>query len=122
MEVLVAFAVLALVLGVLFRIFSGGLNVAHLTEQYGRATLLAESKLSAVGVEERLREGQSSGTFESTEDYRWQLSVSPYPWGQPGAIDNLSVDPYQVTVEVWWGEQERSRSISLTTLRLVPRQ
>jgi general secretion pathway protein I len=122
LEVLVAFAVLALVLGVLFRIFSGGLNVARLTEQYGRATLLAESKLSEVGVEEPLREGQSSGAFESTEDYHWQLTVSPYVWSQPGtSSDNLSVHPYEVTVEVLWGEEEQSRSISLTTLRLVPR-
>ena len=40
-EVLVALAVLALALGVLFQIFSTGLNSSRVAEAYAKATLLA---------------------------------------------------------------------------------
>lgn len=112
-----AFSILALILGVLFEIFSVGLRRTQMAADFSRAVLLGESRLATVGVEEPLAEGTSSGAFD--DNYRWQAIVAPYPV----ATDTLgapvpSVLPYTVTVEVTWGDPAHERSVALTTVRL----
>lgn len=51
LEVLVAFAILSLSLGVLLQVFATGLRNAGVTDDYTRATLYAESILTAIGKE-----------------------------------------------------------------------
>jgi type II secretory pathway component PulJ len=46
LEVLVAFAILALVLGVIMQIFSSGMRASRLGESYSKAVLLAEFRSS----------------------------------------------------------------------------
>ena len=60
-EVLVAFVVLALTLGVILQIFSGGLRNARLSDAYTRALLLAETRLEAEGSEQALVPGETAG-------------------------------------------------------------
>ena len=76
LEILVAFTILAMSLGVLMQIFSRGVNGAILSDHYARASTLAESKLASVGVEEALKEGISNGKFDN--DFTWTLDVRPY--------------------------------------------
>jgi general secretion pathway protein I len=76
LEVLVAFAIMALALGALMQVFSTGLRTVTLGDEYTRAVLLAESKLAAMGVEEPLQEGEQSGTFD--EHYRWRTVTRAY--------------------------------------------
>ena len=111
LEVLVAFSILALSLGVLLQIFSTGLRGVSLSSDYTRAVLLAESKLAAAG-----REGpvaSSGGEGVEDETYHWSVSVRPY-----GGAGGGTVVPYEVTVEVWWNEGERERRVQLTSVRL----
>lgn len=118
-EVLVAFAILSLSLGVMMQLFSTGLRNVALAEQYSRATTLAESQLAAVGIEEPLSAGQQSGEFP--DGYRWQVNVQPYlsPEEQDaGVTELLPIVAYRVDVTVLWSEGSRERSVTLTTLRL----
>lgn len=80
LEVLVAFAILAITLGVIMRIFSMGLRNVTVGEDYTRAILLAQSKLAALGVEEPLQPGEQTGAFD--EGYRWHVMVQPYDKNQ----------------------------------------
>jgi general secretion pathway protein I len=79
LEVLVAFAILAVSLGVLMQIFSVGLRNVAVEEGYTRAILLAESKLAGLGIEEPLQPGETTGSFD--EEYRWHITVQPYTDG-----------------------------------------
>ncbi len=120
-EVLVAFAILALALGVLLQVFSTGLRNARVSEAYTTATLLAESKLAQVGIEDPLVEGQSVGRFD--DRFRWLIEVRPYQESEPDAAperEGLPVRAYEVVVTVSWDEVHDKRSVSLTTLRLAP--
>lgn len=122
-EVLVAFAILALALGVLLQVFSGGLNNARVSEAYTTASLLAESKLAALGAEEPLAEGQSAGRFD--DRFRWRVDVRPYEEAErsgPTEREEWPVNAFQVVVTVSWNEANEERSVSLSTLRLAPRQ
>ena len=76
LEVLVAFAILAVSLGVLMQIFSLGLRNVAVEEGYTRAVLLAESKLAGLGIEEPLQPGETTGSFD--DEYRWHVTVQPY--------------------------------------------
>lgn len=118
-EVLVAFAILALALGVLLQVFSGGLENARVSEAYTTAALLAESKLAAVGAEEPLAEGQSEGRFD--DRFRWRVDVRPYEEGRSGAADPDAwpVSAFEVAVTVSWDQGDEERSVSLSTLRLA---
>ncbi len=118
-EVVVAFVILALSLGVLLNVFSTGLRTARTSEAYTMATLLAQSKLAAVGVEAPLVEGETAGQFD--ERFRWSIDVRRDEELSPPGED-LPVRAYDVVVTVSWGEADGERSVSLTTLRLAPRE
>jgi general secretion pathway protein I len=115
-EVLVAFMILALALTVLLRIFSGGLRNVSVSSDYAAATLIAESRLAAAGIDIPLRPGETSGT--EGERFEWTVSVKGYqPW--PGYRSAASgVDAYRVTVTVEWPHGDNTRRVGLSTIRL----
>src|SRR5205823_9786088 len=77
LEVLAAFVILALVGTALFRLFSGALGNATLAEEYSRATLYAESRLAAVGVEAPLKESTLQGNSDDGR-YAWTAVIAQY--------------------------------------------
>lgn len=118
-EVLVAFSILAISLGVLFQIFASGLRGTRLAEEYSHAVLLAESEL------ERLRvEGPDAvaAVEEPRADDRYQRTINVEALSDANLPDRpaTTLRPYRVTVEVSWGEGEHRRSVPLTTVMLYP--
>jgi len=115
-EVLVAFMILALALTVLLRIFSGGLRNVSVSSDYATATLIAESRLAAAGIDDPLRPGETSGT--EGERFTWTVSVQDYqPW--PGYRSAAKgVDAYLVTVNVEWPNGDNIRRVGFSTVRL----
>ena len=111
LEVLVAFAILALSLGVLMQIFSATTRNVGVGADYTRALVLAESLLATAGetapLAEPLREGRTRGL-------RWRLASTPL--GEPAGASE--VVPYRVSVTVRWRSAARDRSLTLDTLRL----
>ncbi len=123
LEILVAFSILALSLGVLMQIFSGSLRNADITRDQAQAVLLAQTLLAGAGVESRLAAGERSGI--AADKFRWSLRVAPYAQ-DPGAGESraaatpLSLDLWAVTARVAWGGdmRQQERAISLETLRV----
>jgi general secretion pathway protein I len=124
LEILVAFSILALSLGVLMRIFSGSLRNADTTHDQAQAVVLAQSLLAAPGVESTLAPGLRSGTLD--DKFRWTLETAPLIQervGETGAVATpLALDLWQVTARVAWGGSDLApgREIALTTLRVQP--
>lgn len=117
LEVLVAFAILALSLGVLMQIFSRAMNATALSAEYSRAVALAESRLNAVGFDIPLSEGVYSG--EPEEGIDWVVNIQPYQ--PPGWLGELPpLQPYVVSVVTTWpgSGMSRGRRVVLRTLRL----
>ena len=127
LEVLAAFVVLALVGTALFRIFSGALGNASLSDEYSRATLYAESRLAIQEVETPLREGAQQGTSDDGK-YAWTARVEPYkpPGSTPdldAAADLMPVRLWRIAVTVSWAAPSGTdRSIALATVRLAARE
>ena len=70
------------------QIFSRGVNGAGLAEQYAKATMLAESKLAAAGVDVALQDGETNGRFD--DDFQWRMIVLPY-------VDQTPKEPVTAT-------------------------
>ena len=125
LEILVAFTLMALIIAVLLRVFSGGLQGIGLAEDYSRATSIAESTMARVGADIELKAGSSSG--EVDDRYRWNVELRPYDPPvdlQPGTTAvpfTLPVVMWEVIVQVGWSEYGKDRSLSLRTLRVGPK-
>lgn len=74
LEVLIAFAVLAVMLIPILQVFGGGLGLTQTARGYAEGTLLARSKLAEVSGAKDLAEGETSGEFEE-RGFHWQASV-----------------------------------------------
>jgi general secretion pathway protein I len=115
LEVLVAFAILALSLGVLLQVIATGLRNTAIAEDYTEARLYAESILAALGRESPLQETVSEGQID--EKFSWRSSVAAYR--EENLTPAPGMMPYQLVVEVFWHSSSQTRSVTLETLRLV---
>lgn len=122
LEILVAFSILSLSLGVLMQIFSGSLNNASITREQVQATTLAQSLLASAGIEGPLAAGESTG---GDDKFRWSLSVTPFavatqPTDRAGIRSPGLLDLWEVSVRVTWGGGSGTveRELVLTTLRV----
>ncbi|QCU72724.1 general secretion pathway protein GspI [Luteimonas yindakuii] len=121
LEVLVAFAVLALALTLLLGTLSGGARQVRWSADAGRAALHAQSLLADVGVGAPLQPGRREGVFEDGR-YRWSLEVAP--WVEADRPLPVVVDPYapqllSLQLTVLWGEGGPRERLQLHSLRLV---
>jgi general secretion pathway protein I len=124
LEVIVAFALLALALTLLLGSLSGAARQVHNADLRTRAMLHAQSLLSASGIEQPLQEGRSQGDWEDGR-YRWELQVEPYvdarasalPQGAMNAVSGPTLA--QLTLQVRWGEGDGER-LQWRSLRLLP--
>jgi general secretion pathway protein I len=117
LEVLVAFAILALSLGVLLQIFQRAMSTTAVSETYSRAVTLAEAKLNSVGADIPLEEGVHSGDPEDGLD--WIVNVEPYQLdGWLG--ESPPLQPYLVTGVASWPSLAGTRRVLLRTVRLGP--
>lgn len=122
LEVLVAFLVAALLLSVILSGFSTGLSSLARTDRMSQAALVAQSRLSELGVLEPLEEGQSSGRDEQHQDYRWQIMVEPFVWEYAAVLNQQMTTLYKVDIEVFWPAGDKEHSFLLSTLRLVKQE
>jgi len=119
LEILIAFSILALSLGILLKIFSAGVNTAVVAEDYTAAVQIAESLMAKTGVETPLQAGQDSGL--ENEKYHWLVEVSPFMFN-PENVDATAITAvlFKVKVIVSWGDDNANdRQVELTTLKLT---
>ena len=111
LELLVAFSIMALSLGVLYRAAGSSARSVGDAQQYQAAVVLAESltvvrdSVPPAGWNEQ---GQS-GPFS------WTVRSAPFPTPTSDA-NPLAAKLHEVTFAITWNEEERSRRIDWVTL------
>lgn len=108
LEVVVAMAIMALALGVLYRAVGGGVRTVGDLSSYSRAVAIGESVLQmreAVPAEGWNESGQWEG-------FRWSVASAPY---QAGGGTGLPL--HRVQVDVAWSDGLRDRNFTLVSLR-----
>ncbi|MBK9243838.1 MAG: prepilin-type N-terminal cleavage/methylation domain-containing protein [Burkholderiales bacterium] len=108
LEVVVALAIMAIALGVLYRAVGGGVRTVGDLSSYSRAVAIGESVLQmreAVPAEGWNDAGEWQG-------FRWSVASAPYQAGS-----GAGVPLHRVQVDVGWSDGLRERSFSLVSLR-----
>ncbi|MCU7917753.1 MAG: prepilin-type N-terminal cleavage/methylation domain-containing protein [Candidatus Thiodiazotropha sp. (ex Epidulcina cf. delphinae)] len=111
LEVLVAFTLLALTLGVVMQALSSNNRGLVIAARYSDAATLASSKLAEAGRVYPLEVSSHEG--ESGDTYRWRLTIQANPQ-ETGYLKEAS---FIVTASVSWGEGRAGREYVLSSLR-----
>lgn len=110
LELLVAFAIMALSIGMLYRVMGGSVRSVGDIDRYQRAVVLAQSLLSS-------RDAVPNGGWRQsgeTAGYQWHVQSAPYMTDKVGP----SIPPlYEVSIAIAWMEGRSQRHLGLTTLR-----
>ena len=120
LEILVAFSILTVSLGIILKIFSTGITTAQVTGDYTTAVQIANNLLDKTGNESPLKAGEITGSENKL--YHWRVTVSPKIFSSPELeLRDLPVTLYEVAVHVRWGEGIKldDREVKLTTLKLA---
>ncbi|MCK7594576.1 type IV pilus modification PilV family protein [Pseudomarimonas salicorniae] len=122
LEVVAAFAILALGLGLAMRAATGAMQQSRQAAEHTRAALHARSILDTLGVGEPLEEGVYEGEF--ADGYRWVAEVGPHelaaeelPVGfdpQLGAVRLLRID-----LVVEWERGQQTAQARFASLRAM---
>ena len=115
LETLVALAVLAISLGVIYQIFGTSLRNMQYAKDYSTAQMLAESKMSELGKGIPLREGEFEGQFN--DKYIWHMDVTPLPFADDDGGNELK--KLKVDFSVLWESDNKKRSVNIRTFRLA---
>lgn len=121
-EVIVAFALLALGLTLLLGTLSGATRQVRVAADGGRAALHAQSLLDELDMDAPLRPQQRDGDFEDGI-YRWRLSVQP--WREAATEAPIAPVPAQgprlleVELDVEWGDGRPGQRLTVRSLRLT---
>lgn len=122
LEVVAAFAILALGLGLAMRAATGAMQQSQQAAEHTRAALHARSVMDTLGVGERLEEGGYGGEFR--DGYRWQAEVSRFELSDEelpvgfdpafGATELLRID-----LLIEWERGGRMAQARFSTLRAM---
>lgn len=115
-EVLVSLSILSISLGVLLAVFLQGLDRARQSRDEATARTLAQSLLAQAKSADNPAVGASAG---KTNNFFWRLQVLPYGSAADRTAWQEGAGQIVATVS-WYGDGGR-RSISLSTLRLLPK-
>lgn len=117
-EVMAAFAVFALLFGVVLQVLSTSMQNTRRAGDYTQAALWAQSKLDSVGLEQMIEPGRTSGRFD--DRFYWTLEISEEMLFDGHVMDpmELPIALYRIELTVEWGD-ERQREAVFTTMRSV---
>ena len=122
-EVILAFALLALGLTILLGVLTGATKQVRWADDAGRAAMHAQTLLAQQNVGVPLQRGHTEGDWEQAR-YRWTLDVAP--WRDPSIVSEnpQPVDPgapqmLSLDLRVQWGDGAPRNRLRIQTLRLV---
>lgn len=118
LEVLVGLAILGASLAVLLNLFGNSLNLTRESEAEVAAGAVAQSLLDRLGTDLPIRDGDHVG--EAAGNMRWRLHVEPF--GSSQDQDAWPVAAKAVAATVTWPSVLGDKSLTLDTLRLVPKE
>ena len=123
LEVIIAFAISALALGVLFNGTTTGLRATEQAGKYAEAISLAQSHLAAIGHGAAIAQQTTSGV--DGDGFDWQLRIKPLSTRQLTLPDSDRANDSQPTAAVLydieatetWKDGGRTRQLTLATHR-----
>ena len=119
LEVLVAFSITAVTLGILYQVYAKGSTAAILAGEYAEALSLAESKLAGAAVNGALSGFHFQG--RSQDKYDWEIWTEDYGDAYEVANSSWTYSLLLVSVSVSWHSRNKLNRVDLQTLKPVAR-
>lgn len=123
LEVMLAFVLLAMLMGVAISAMSNGLRQVRRAQDQTKATLYAQSLLDGIGVLAPIVPGQHEGSFEAGR-YRYRLDIRPTRdpapiIAVPTAVASATPTTvlYRVALQMEWGDSSAGQRLNFTSLR-----
>lgn len=116
-EVIIAFALLALALAVLLAALSRATRQVHQSEGMAKATLYAQTLLAQQGVSTPLRPQHQAGTLDQGQ-FQWSLTMKDYHDPAHYWQGNNGPKLIELIVQMRWGT-EPQQQFTWRTLRYV---
>lgn len=116
-EVLVAFAILALALATLFSAFGTGAKLSAAATERTRAVLHAESILASLKLAVAAEPVSLEGEFE--DGFRWEADVVRA--GTQEEREAWFAAAHDISVRVFWGASANERKVEFHATRLSPK-
>ncbi len=115
-EVMAAFAMFALLFGMMMQILSTSLGNTRRSSDFTQAALWAQSKMDVLGLEEMIVPGVTSGQFD--DRFSWNMEITEDAVFDEANVDlqQLPLALYRVSLVVSW---EGNRQIEFSTWRSV---
>ena len=117
LEILVALAILATAVTIIFQLFSASLRNISVSEDVVSATIRAEAKMREVLGSEELVE--NSWTETTTDGYTFAVNITETLQQK---TDSLPVQVLQIELAIMWMKNSKERSLRLKTYKTVNRQ
>jgi type II secretion system protein I len=117
LEILVALAILATAVTIIFQLFSAGLRNIAVSEDVVSAAVRAEAKMREVLSNEELTE--NSWTETTTDGYTFAVNITETLQEK---TDSLPVQVLQIDLAITWTKNTRERSLRLKTYKTVNKQ
>lgn len=120
LEVLIAFVIATLALGVIIGAATGSLHATQIAARYQEATLRAQSRLAEAVNGGVLTPGDREGADGG--GYRWHVRVTLAPGAEVRPVSDgaLPETLYAVTVWITWRDGTGTREVRLDTERIGP--
>jgi len=118
-EVVVALAILGIGLTVIIELFSGGLRLARVSEEYSKALNYARFKMEEVMIKSALEEGTEEGEFNDT--YRWEVGIKKMEIlpVEENRDFKPPVELFQIKINVLWKSGSKTRSTSIVSFKTL---
>ena len=131
LEVMLAFVLLTVGLGLLIAILGGGLLQVRQAGDASEATLHAQSLLDPLGVLGPIEAGHEQGVLDDGR-YRWEMEITeiedPFPPPpSPAGVGGAPIEEagrvlgapilFRVQLDIAWGDGDLQRSLRFVTLR-----
>jgi general secretion pathway protein I len=114
LEVLVALSILGIAITILLQLFSSNLRALSTSEDYISAVIKAEAKMREILDDKDLSEKSWS---ETTDDgYSMDVSINET---LKDRTDNLQVNVLEVVLTVHWTKNNKNKSLTLRTMKVV---
>lgn len=115
LEVIVALAIMAIGYITVLQLYSGSIRSVSISEQYLKATTLAQSKMNELEIN-NYQDSEFEGRFKEEKKYKWHLKISPY--NTPLNKEENRIRVSEVALNVIWSDANKVRNIALNTLKV----
>lgn len=118
-EVVVGLAILGVGLMVIIELFSGGLRLGRVSEEYTKAVNYGRIKLEELTLKPSAEEGVEEGEFNET--YRWKVETKRMELLPFERDLNFKppVECFHIRIHVIWKSGLKERSIDLESYRTI---